>query len=285
MIDSAKSLGFSDEAQARDRCQLQFLAQLMRQGADRFVLKGGMAMRALYGSARLTKDIDFDCEDSVSAQSMKAQMPKALEQAARAAGLVGIKVTRTKAGDLASKWRLDAQLKGGHPVTFDVEVSRRGVPGAAYVTTKTVQAPYEYRISPFVVRVYTPAAMAAGKVNALLSHNRSVPRDVYDLYDFVQQGVDPSSLWIAHLPREVLQRKRNAVWAKVDGIKFDQAFDELLPYIPPGLRETIDEPSWDSMRTDVAAHVDKWLEVAIAQAKPAQEMGRDPQSDADLAGR
>ena len=285
MVDSAKSLGFSDEAEARDRCQLQFLAQLMRKGADRFVLKGGLAMRALYGSARLTKDIDFDCEDSVSAQSMKAQMPKALEQAARAAGLVGIKVTQTKAGDLASKWRLDALLKGERPMTFDVEVSRRGVPGDGYVTTKTVQAPYEYRISPFVVRVYTPVAMAAGKVNALLSDNRSVPRDVYDLYDFVQQGVDPSSLWIAHLPQEVLQRKRDAVWAKIDGIRFDQAFDELLPYIPPSLRETIDEPRWDSMRTDVATHVDKWLEVAIAQAKPAQEMGRDPQSDADLAGR
>lgn len=285
MVDSARSLGFSDEAEARDRCQLQFLAQLMRKGADRFVLKGGMAMRALYGSARLTKDIDFDCEDSVSAQSMKAQMPKALEQAARAAGLVSIKVTQTKAGDLASKWRLDAQLKGERPMTFDVEVSRRGVPGDGYVTTKTVQAPYEYRISPFVVRVYTPVAMAAGKVNALLSDNRSVPRDVYDLYDFVQQGVDPSPLWIAHLPQEVLQRKRDAVWAKIDGIRFDQAFDELLPYIPPNLRETIDEPRWDSMRTDVAAHVDQWLEVAIAQAKSAQEMGRDPQSDADLVGR
>jgi predicted nucleotidyltransferase component of viral defense system len=125
MVDSAKTLGFSAEAEARDRCQLQFLAQLMRQGANRFVLKGGMAMRALYGSARLTKDIDFDCEDSVSAQSMKTQMPKALEQAARSAGLVNIKTTQTKAGDLSSKWRLDAQLKGATLMTFDVEISRR----------------------------------------------------------------------------------------------------------------------------------------------------------------
>ena len=45
-------------------------------------------MRAHYGSARLTKDIDFDCESSVSAASMKANMPKALEHAARATGLV-----------------------------------------------------------------------------------------------------------------------------------------------------------------------------------------------------
>lgn len=285
MIDSAKSLGFSEEAQARDRCQLQFLAQLMRRGADRFVLKGGIAMRALYGSARLTKDIDFDCEDSVSALSIKAQMPKALEQAARAASLVGIKVTQTKAGDLASKWRLDAHLQGERSMTFDVEISRRGVPSAEYVTTKTVQAPYEYRISSFIVRVYTDVAMAASKVNALLGDNRNVPRDVYDLYDFVRRGVDPSPLWIAHVPREVLQRKRDAVWAKVDGIGFDQAYDELLPYIAPGLRESIDEARWDGMRTEVAAQVDKWLDTAIAHARSAQEMNRDPQSDADLAGR
>jgi hypothetical protein len=30
MVDAAKSLGFSAEAEARDRCQMQFLAQLMR---------------------------------------------------------------------------------------------------------------------------------------------------------------------------------------------------------------------------------------------------------------
>lgn len=285
MVDTAKSLGFSDEAEARDRCQMQFLAQLMRQGADRFVLKGGMAMRALYGSARLTKDIDFDCEDSVSTQSMKAQMPKALEHAARSTGLVGITTQQTKSGDLANKWRLDGQRQDGQPITFDVEVSRRGVPGNAFVTTKSVQAPYEYRIPAFVVRVYTVGAMAASKVNALLNENRSVPRDIYDLFDLVQQDADPSPLWIAQVPREVLQRKRQAVWAKVDGIGFDQAYAVLLPYIPPGLRAMIDAQRWDNMRAEVASRVDAWLDTAIAQAKPAEETDRDPQSDADLAGR
>jgi|SRR5580700_2623369 predicted nucleotidyltransferase component of viral defense system len=90
MFESAKALGFSDEAYARDLCQLQFLAQLMRQGAGRFILKGGMAMRALYRSTRLTKDIDFDCEDSVPTQSMRAQIPKALALAGRAASLLQI---------------------------------------------------------------------------------------------------------------------------------------------------------------------------------------------------
>jgi predicted nucleotidyltransferase component of viral defense system len=285
MIVSAKSLGFSDEAEARDRCQMQFLAQLMRQGAARYILKGGIAMRALYGSARLTKDIDFDCEDSVSAASMKAKMPKALEHAARATGLINPAVVQTKKGDLSNKWRLDGSLAEGTRVTFDVEISRRGVPNDAYVTTLTIQPPYEYRITAFVVRVYTEVAMAAGKVNALLSENRSVPRDVYDLYDLSRRGADPSGLWSAQLPREVLKRKGEMVWAKVDGIRFDQANAELLPYIPPDLRATIDEARWDEMRTEVAEQVVKWLDVAIPLARTAEEMNHDPKSDADLAGR
>ena len=92
-------------------------------------------------------------------------------------------------------------------------------------------------------------------------------------------------MWIAHVAREVLQRKRDAIWAKVDGIRFDQAYDALLPYIAPGLRASINEARWDSMRTEVAAQVDKWLGTAIAHARSAQETRRDPRSDADLAGR
>ncbi len=80
----------------RDRTQMQFIALLARQGAHRFILKGGMAMRALYGSTRLTKDVDFDGEDSLSQQSMRAQMPKALLQAARQADSMGLMCNKPK---------------------------------------------------------------------------------------------------------------------------------------------------------------------------------------------
>ena len=101
MISSAQALGFSLEAQVRDRSQMAFLSSLMRLGADRYILKGGMAMRALYGSARLTKDVDFDCADSISDQSLATRISNALEQAARAAGIVEQKIDRTKSGDQA----------------------------------------------------------------------------------------------------------------------------------------------------------------------------------------
>ena len=285
-MESAQTIGFSDEAELKDRCQLQFLAQLMRQGADRFVLKGGLAMRALYDSVRLTKDIDFDCEDSVSAQSMKNQLPKALMLAARLCGLTQPVVAQTKNGERACRWRLEVTLPGSvRRMSYEVEISRRGLPRAAYITTATLRPPVEYRMSPFVVRVYADAAMAAAKVNALLSDNRSVPRDVYDLYELSVRGADPSALWVESVAREVLERKRGPVWHKILSIGFDMANAELLTWLSPNVRATINADRWDEMRAQVAESVERWFGRAVPLAKSAEEHGHDAQSDADLAGR
>ena len=286
MITAPGTLGFSDEAALKDRCQLQFLSQLMRQGADRFVLKGGLAMRALFASARLTKDVDFDCEDSVSVQSMKNQLPRALEQAARLSGLTRPAVHQTKDGDRACRWRLDVTLPAtGRQVSYDVEISRCGLPPPAYISTQTVRAPLEYRMTPFVVRAYTATAMAAGKVNALLSVNRSVPRDVYDLYDLQQHGADPTPLWVESVPREVLARKRALVLEHVLGIGHDLVVSELQTYLPPAERAALDEARWDEMRTAVAEAVDRWFAAAIPRARTSEALGHDAEDNADLAGR
>src|ERR1700693_700648 len=79
------------------------------------------------------------------------RFPNALTLAGRAASLAQIEVKQTKKGDLSNKWRIDARLQGERLLTFDVEISRRGVPGDDYVTHKTVEGPRDYRITPFRV--------------------------------------------------------------------------------------------------------------------------------------
>jgi predicted nucleotidyltransferase component of viral defense system len=282
---AASELGFGAEAEMRDRTQMLFVALLARQGAHRFILKGGMAMRALYGSTRLTKDVDFDGEGSLSQQSMQAPMPKALLQAARQAGLNGIDVQQTKAGDRSSRWRITGRTAEEIATTWEVEVSRRGVPPADFIETRPFETPINYRIPNFNVRVYGPAAMAGGKVNALLSLNRSVPRDVYDLHELIRNKADPAPLWINRVPREFLERKRPEVMSKIDRIGFSLANSELLPYIAPDVRTDIDEARWDEIRLDVAEHVDSWLRRAIEHAQPAEELHRDADDEIDFAGR
>jgi predicted nucleotidyltransferase component of viral defense system len=281
---SANDLGFGLEAELRDRTQMQFVASLMRQGASRFILKGGMAMRALYGSVRLTKDVDFDCEGTVSQQSMQSHLPKALLQAARIAGLTGIDVTQTKKANLSNRWRVRGATGAGLHVTWEVEISRRGIPPAQFIETRRFEVPAAYRLPNFTVRVYGPAAMAGGKVNALLSDNRSVPRDVYDLHELIRQQADPTLLWIQRVSRKVLQSKRKLVTAKIDRIGFDLANAELLPYIAPDIRAMIDAARWDEIRLEVAEQVEHWIAQAIKHAMPAQDMHNDA-DNSDLAGR
>jgi len=264
---------------------MAFLSSLMRQGADRYILKGGLAMRALYGSARLTKDVDFDCDDSISDRSLATRIASALELAARAAGIVEQKVERTKSGERASRWRLTGRTRDSIAVTWEVELSRRGVPDARFIETRPIQPPYEYTIAPFVARVYSETAMAAGKVDALLNDNRAVPRDVYDLYDLVRRGASPVALWIERLSRENLERKRDAVLPKVTLIDFPLANAELLPYLARDIRATIDEKRWGDIQLEVADGVGRWFGEAIIMAKLAKEMDRDSDTDYDLAGR
>ncbi len=127
--------------------------------------------------------------------------------------------------------------------------------------------------------------MAGGKVNALLSLNRSVPRDVYDLHELIHNKADPAPLWISRVPREFLERKRPEVMSKIDRIGFPLANSELLPYVAPDVRSSIDEARWDEIRLDVAEHVDRWLSRAIAHAKPAKELHHDADDEIDFAGR
>jgi predicted nucleotidyltransferase component of viral defense system len=284
MIFAAKDLGLGADAEMRDRTQMQFLALLVRQGASRFVLKGGMAMRALYASVRLTKDVDFDCENNVSQASMQTQMPKALDRAARLASLTGIDVTQTKKADRSNRWRIRGTTADGTAVNWEVEVSRRGLPPADFIETRIFEAPLDYRIPNFNVRVYGSAAMAGGKVNALLSDNRSVPRDVYDLSLLIRHGADPTPLWLRCVPRETLEGKRDVVMAKIERIDFALANAELLPYLAPSARDGIDAHRWDEIRLTVTEHVEKWINQAIPRARTAKEMHREP-DDADFAGR
>jgi len=166
-----------------------------------------------------------------------------------------------------------------------VELSRRGVPDARFIETRPIQPPYEYTIAPFVARVYGETAMAAGKVDALLNDNRAVPRDVYDLDNLVRRGASPVALWIEHLSRENLVRKRDAVLPKVTLIDFPLANAELLPYLARDIRATIDEKRWGDIQLEVAEGVGRWFDEAIIKAKPAKEMNRDSDTDYDLAGR
>ena len=95
---AASELGFGAEAEMRDRTQMLFIAHLSRQGAHRFILKGGMAMRALYGSTRLSRSctvVDQSGSTRISGtETLRSDVKDRQDRLPRQLGVIALYRTR-----------------------------------------------------------------------------------------------------------------------------------------------------------------------------------------------
>ncbi|MBK6295856.1 MAG: nucleotidyl transferase AbiEii/AbiGii toxin family protein [Rhodoferax sp.] len=127
----------------------------------------------------------------------------------------------------------------GASVRFVVEVSGRDPVPRDCQARVQVAPPARYGIAPFVMTTYSHAMLAASKVMAVMSANRNVPRDVYDLNDLL--GANPVPILAGRISCAELQAIRDHVLNKVCAIDFAQAQQELLPYIPPDQRDALNQ--------------------------------------------
>ena len=247
---------------AIDCSQVGLLRALAMRFGNRLFLKGGMAMRALFGSLRLTKDIDFERDPALSGTSLRSTIPKALNAAALAASLQAPKVAITKDTKTTIRASLGATLGvTGESVRYEVEISCRGLPPVENLVHITVVPPLVYRMTPFGVNSYDRHAMAAAKVAALHSDNRRVPRDLFDLNDLIAHGANPARLlsrakpgWLQAISGKAIERTGAMGW--------DRANEELVPYLPKSVGEQLDASRWEDMCLRVAETVDTWVKEA-----------------------
>jgi predicted nucleotidyltransferase component of viral defense system len=185
-----KERGFPEALCTIDRCQVALIRELANSTDCRLVLKGGMAMRVAVGSWRLTKDVDFDRTSDMSITSAQGSVKRALTYAAQSAGLRGARIDTGKSTPTTLRMRL-AGIVAGEAVRFVVEISGRDPVAPKDQTRVRVEVPARYGIAPFVVSTYTHEMLAASKVLAVMSANRNVPRDVYDLSELLGQNASP----------------------------------------------------------------------------------------------
>jgi hypothetical protein len=114
-----------------------------------------------------------------------------------------------------------------------------------------------------MVSAYSHAMLAASKVMAVMSTNRNVPRDVYDLNDLL--ACDPVAILASRVAPTALQEIQTQALDKVCAIDFALAQQELLPYIPPAQRDALDSARWDEVTLNVAQAVQAWATQAAAQ--------------------
>lgn len=237
---------------------------------SRLVLKGGMAMRVVVGSLRLTKDVDFDRAGGASTTAIVASLRKGMQAGSQSARLLGARVDELKAPATTVRMRLTGSVSGS-PVRFSVEVSGRdqvATSDPAVCSMVEVVPPMRYGLAPFKMACYTPDMLAASKVAAVMSPNRNVPRDVSDLHDLA--GAYPSALLQAMFDRATLEQWRSEIMDKVMGISYDRAHAELVPYIPPRNRDALDRDAWEDMLLSVGQQVERWLYLALgAHARPS----------------
>lgn len=254
--------GFDARLEAIDRCQVGLLRELSSQLGNRLVLKGGMAMRASFGSMRLTKDIDFDRDQTISQDTLKKNLERLLLRAASTSGLRAPKAEITKDTKTTVRARLVGSIGDKSEARFEVEVSGRDTPASENVRTEIVVPPAKYSMAPFPVTTYTNAALAAMKVGAALSAMRNAPRDLYDLRDLIWAGADPTEL-LAKQDADLLQQFSDQALGKLELLTFEHAQQELVPYLPPDDRQALDEERWMEMTLLVAETIERWCKAAL----------------------
>lgn len=264
-IYDPREKGFPETMFLIDRCQVVMLRELAGEG--RLILKGGLAMRVTVGSMRLTKDVDFDRGSQLSIASAKGSVKRALQAASQSARLLNPAIDFLKATETTIRARLTGNSVVGL-VRFVAEISGRNEIPNEYCTRIEVIPPASYGIAPFVVTSYTHDMLAASKVLALMSANRNVPRDLYDLKDLI--SANPASILKGEKNKDELEALLADVFEKASQITFDQARQELLPYVPPKEREVITRQSWEDMTISVAERVHQWLTDALKERPPEE---------------
>ncbi|MDE2345951.1 MAG: nucleotidyl transferase AbiEii/AbiGii toxin family protein [Gammaproteobacteria bacterium] len=236
----------------------QFLERLARalfhKKGEGFVLKGGGAMRALFGAERLTKDLDLDFTNPKrSADSLHHTVRRAIDAAASGLPLRDLSVSQPGKAESSPKWKINFADAAGQHSHLELEVSRdaRRVPPG-----QVVQQPFTPKaaagIPRFWVDIYDPATLAATKLAALLG--REAVRDVYDL-DLLLHGSTPPTpeqvRWAVERAHLQGQDAQDVLRAHLDALDWQRYHTELRDSLPEASAARIDEQEWNALRRRV----------------------------------
>jgi len=245
------------------RVEARFLRELFRASKGGFVLKGGMALAALFGNSRLTRDIDLDFPplSERTAESLHNQIRRALDLALRGSGVVDCKIHVPGKGEISPKWKVSGRSSEGAPFNLKVEVSRRPPPPGR-VRQVALPGVAAFGFATFYVDLYEEPVLAAMKLAALLSPDRCAPRDVYDLDLLLPAHLPGFALlnWALKVARIAPPEASQALQNKLEAMPWSLFETQILPSIDPLIAARYNAESWAAMKTRVAGPLSELLE-------------------------
>jgi hypothetical protein len=226
------------------------LLRLLESRLDRstWVVKGGVNLRAWFGSLRYSEDLDLDAIRG-SAHALAERVDRLL--AARSfrdllasQGLTLDRTSKPKQTGTTQRWKFELHAATGLPLHTRVEFSRRG--GVEDHALEPVRAevvgPYGL-IAP-TVRHYTARAAARQKIQALASRAEPQARDVWDLEHLLRTtGADPGPFTAAE------RRTLGAALERAVALPYDVYRSQVVPYLALEHQEVFGTPeTWERMR-------------------------------------
>lgn len=253
-------------AVVREALQSRLLVELMGNAMHKeLVLKGGMAMRAVHGSVRYTKDIDLDADLKYSKGRVQGIVKRSIERAVSSGLIANAKVTEPKQTETTLRWKIVGTQPGSDaPLNLTVEVTRRATITNGHIIEVPLPAVYGGGAPGVKVRVLDSQAIAVTKVLALTDPKRMAPRDLYDLHVLIEAKVDDPTHLLLSLPEAGvrLPQAMAELWPKIEAMTYEQFKNDVIPYLPDNVAKAIDEDAFEDMRLQVGTSVEKWLKAA-----------------------
>lgn len=167
---------------AREYVQHVFLSAWYRhQAADRVLLKGGTALRIIYGSPRFSEDLDFS-GFGIRPNAIEVLLTDVLSEMAQLG--MGVEIVEAKATSGGYLGIMRSRLLG-YRVETQLEISLRQQ-GSVKPATALIAGEF----LPAYTLLHLPQdRLIEEKLRALL--DRATPRDFYDVYFILRKGLLP----------------------------------------------------------------------------------------------
>lgn len=236
----------------------------LRKGSG-FVLKGGGALRTLFGGQRLTKDIDLDFTNPKrTADSLHTTVSRCIRNAARGLPLANLEVSVPGKAETTPRWKINFTDPDNRRYHVEIEVSRdpaRAAPGNVVQKPFTPEA--AIGIARFWADIYDEPALIATKLAALLG--RGLPRDVYDLDTLIRASAHPVPEQIRWAIERANLKGENAaevLHARMDALTWERYQTELRDSLTEQIADRIDKTEWSGMKSRVGQYAERLLQDA-----------------------
>jgi hypothetical protein len=203
----------------------------------KWVVKGGVNLRAWFGSARYSEDLGIDLVRG-SVHSVQERIDNLLGSAAFRELLTtqGLELTRSskpKQTETTQRWKFEVRAEGvAMPLHTRVEFSRRGSAEEFALDPVRPEIVRPYAMLAPTANHYTARSAVRQKIEALANRKETRARDVWDIEHLLRTtGVSPG-------PFTPTQRKTlGAALDRVMSLTFDVFKAQVVPYLAPEHQE------------------------------------------------